>query len=913
MRQIPAMKSYITLLLSCILTIPFQQINAQPASSFTSRGIGGGGALFSPSINPGNHSEMFLGCDMSDLFHSSTQGQNWDIINFSQVQGGHDSYVSFTNSNILYTVSYPSPNGNDEILPVKSTDGGQTWNVLSGNPFPNYPTAGVLRLFADYNNANHLVIADYGTIWFSNDGGNNFRQFHTCVYNGAGNHIAGVYFDGNNIYVGTNDGVIFSTDGGTSFNTMTVTGIPLNEKILSFAGGKENGVTRFICLTSDSSNVYSGIQYGSSYYNTLAGVYTMDNSSGTWISKMGGITIGSDYPVFVGMANNDIDTLYIAGGSSVGSPIVMRAVGSGNWQEVFLTDTNKNIYTGWAGTHGDHQWSFPEAPFGFEVCKNDSRIVMFGDYSCSHITTDGGVNWQQQYLSTTDQNAEHGFTPVQKKYHGVGLENTSCWQVMWTDSSHLFSAFSDINGIMSDDKGSRWKFIPNLTSNSTYRIVQRGDGNIYACVSNRHDIYQTTSIYDNTLNNKTGAIYLSTTNGASFSQIKSFGGPVIWIALDPTATDRMYASVINSDTTKGGIWRTDNLSAGAAATWVKCNNPPRTQGHPFSINVLKDGSLLVSFSARRVSSSQPFTSSSGVFYSTNGGQTWADRSDAGLDYYTQDVVVDANDSSGSTWFACVFSGWGNVPAGTGGLYKTTNKGVSWSHISSAYRVNSCTINPANPKELYFSTETDGLWYSNNIDSSNPTFSPVTAYPFRHPMRIFFNPWKTSEMWVSSFGYAMAVADLSCSILTPVISQQSNTLISTTASSYQWLLNGNPITGATAQTYIATQTGNYSVEVGSGNGCNATSITISVSVTDVNKISDESAFIIFPNPANQQLYVRIQNKNQEHESLELFNAMGQNLMSVDMTDKTETSLNIEMLASGIYYLKAAGITRKFIKL
>ena len=131
-----------------------------------------------------------------------------------------------------------------------------------------------------------------------------------------------------------------------------------------------------------------------------------------------------------------------------------------------MDNTNKNIYTGWAGAHGDHQWSFPEAPFGFEVCKNDSRIVMLSDYSCSHITTDGGANWKQQYLNTADQNAEDAFTPVQKKYHGVGLENTSCWQVMWTDSNHLLSAFSDINGIMSDDEGSSWKFIPNLTSNS---------------------------------------------------------------------------------------------------------------------------------------------------------------------------------------------------------------------------------------------------------------------------------------------------------------------------------------------------------------------------------------------------------------------------------------------------------------
>ena len=37
---------------------------AQP-KQFESRGVGGGGALFSPVINPDNHNEYFIACDMS--------------------------------------------------------------------------------------------------------------------------------------------------------------------------------------------------------------------------------------------------------------------------------------------------------------------------------------------------------------------------------------------------------------------------------------------------------------------------------------------------------------------------------------------------------------------------------------------------------------------------------------------------------------------------------------------------------------------------------------------------------------------------------------------------------------------------------------------------------------------------------
>lgn len=54
-------------------------------------------------------------------------------------------------------------------------------------------------------------------------------------------------------------------------------------------------------------------------------------------------------------------------------------------------------------------------------------------------------------------------------------------------------------------------------------------------------------------------------------------------------------------------------------------------------------------------------------------------------------------------------------------------------------------------------------------------------------------------------------------------------------SYQWFLNGNPITGATSASYVPTQGGSYSVEVANGN-CDATSGVISVTVTPAPVVS-----------------------------------------------------------------------------
>ena len=66
----------------------------QPAN-FYPRGIGGGGALFFPSINPANDNEFYVSCDMSELFHTTDFG-----LNYSQVisQNSRSSIPPLTNS-----------------------------------------------------------------------------------------------------------------------------------------------------------------------------------------------------------------------------------------------------------------------------------------------------------------------------------------------------------------------------------------------------------------------------------------------------------------------------------------------------------------------------------------------------------------------------------------------------------------------------------------------------------------------------------------------------------------------------------------------------------------------------------------------------------------------------------------------
>src|ERR1043165_6761334 len=90
-----------------VISILIQSLSAQVPALWNVTGIGGGGALFAPTINPANTNEWYVGCDMSEQFHSTDFGLSYSIIDFRQLQGFHNSTVRFTNNaNIRYSINY---------------------------------------------------------------------------------------------------------------------------------------------------------------------------------------------------------------------------------------------------------------------------------------------------------------------------------------------------------------------------------------------------------------------------------------------------------------------------------------------------------------------------------------------------------------------------------------------------------------------------------------------------------------------------------------------------------------------------------------------------------------------------------------------------------------------------------------
>ena len=201
-------------------------------------------------------------------------------------------------------------------------------------------------------------------------------------------------------------------------------------------------------------------------------------------------------------------------------------------------------------------------------------------------------------------------------------------------------------------------------------------------------------------------------------------------------------------------------------------------------------------------------------------------------------------------------------------------------------------------------DTNFVFYGGSYIQNN-LFSPTASVPGLHNINYSY----LDSTGCTTYGnFAMSV---SVGPATPVIIRVTSTHLSTHQpyTSYQWFFNGNPIAGATSQTYQATIGGIYKVKVLNDGGCENISAPYFAGVVSTPEYTVHD-LEIYPNPTTTDLVIDRRGYTMELD-VELYGLTGKQLMESHYEGSEPIRLDMRDYPAGVYLLKlrtAEGVVR-----
>lgn len=745
---------FLSTFIFAILLFSHPLLNAQP-EAFTPVGTGGGGYMYSPSISPHNPNEMWINCDMGGVYKTEDGGRLWTLIPYQQNVSTVKGKIQYTNDpNILYVVNRsldPTHTPWYQGRTMKSTDGGKSWLDID-------PTAsGTHRLYADPKDANRLILNEYNALFISQDGGLSFKRIETPDWDLV--WLSGVFWDGNDIWIATDKGLLYSKNGGASFSIIELAGLRDDEGIYQMTGAKQNEVVSLFLVTAEREQlqpwhevleIQDGLKEFYAFQPHTSQLKNIRNN----ISKNAKIA-------WIESASNNSEIIWVSGDID-DLPVIYKSIDSGNtWQQTFKVEGNANTTTGWAGEYGIVSMYWSGGVLGMDVDDlNPNHVLTTSGFAFQ--TKNGGLTWEQCYVDPSFANDTGQPSEQKKVYKSSGLDVTTSHHLHWLGKDTILASCTDIGNQYSVDGGKTWSFDlnmrtpwDNLSWPNWYRVLSHPkSGRLYAALSEINDMYLGYRLTDEAVKGQ-GIIVSSDDQGKSWDTLYNFGHPVVWVEMSPQNPEIMYASVVHH--TEGGVFRSQD----GGNTWTQLSIAPRTEGHAYTIRCLKDGSVVVTFSARAPENTNNLSGSSGVFWSPNGINQWRDVSSPEMMYYTKDITIDSHDPDQNTWYVTVWGRFNVFPGGNseglGGVYRTKNRGLNWDRILENDLAESVSIHPDISDIAYVAIENTGLYYTENLNAEKPIFKPVESFPFWRPKRIFWDPYSQKgnrKLWVTTMGGGM---------------------------------------------------------------------------------------------------------------------------------------------------------------
>lgn len=152
-----------------------------------------------------------------------------------------------------------------------------------------------------------------------------------------------------------------------------------------------------------------------------------------------------------------------------------------------------------------------------------------------------------------------------------------------------------------------------------------------------------------------------------------------------------------------------------------------------------------------------------------------------------------------------------------------------------------------------------------------------------------------------------------------ISTTSDSLVcNVDAVSYQWKLAGANIAGATSKSYLPTENGSYTVEVGNSSGCKTISDAYIYTKVGMPDVFTFSQFNLYPNPTNGVVNIDVNYIFADKATIQVFDIVGKLVYQSEVAVNNatlNTSFDLSNENSGIYFVrinaKGESVTRKVI--
>jgi hypothetical protein len=155
--------------------------------------------------------------------------------------------------------------------------------------------------------------------------------------------------------------------------------------------------------------------------------------------------------------------------------------------------------------------------------------------------------------------------------------------------------------------------------------------------------------------------------------------------------------------------------------------------------------------------------------------------------------------------------------------------------------------------------------------------------------------------ITNIGQCINVQDVS------ILIDGTSLLVDTDGVEYEWFLNGQPIVGASDQSFVPELSGNYSVTVTLENGCEITSDLMMVSVSLGEELADK--IHLFPNPANENVMLELPQGNWQVSFTDI---TGKTLLENHNLIQGRHNINLNTLSGGMYLIRISSESGSVVK-